>query len=148
MAREERSERVVVEDGTGVCEVSLEGGQLMFDEDGREHSGLLLNPSPRMAAALKAHGIAQRGLLMKRALRCRETVLVVGDPLYALGDVSEGAQSVRIEKGESGLLIVSDLPESTVIQRLQIGQWLALFTAPVGLALLVPGVICLLSEWL
>ncbi len=102
---------LIIEDETGAVEVNLHGADVHFATDFAGSTGV-----PATHPAIEALLVASGGRSGKQ-LDCQETVLKVGDEVYAFGAVIEGTQGFPelVSDGTSSVL-VSDRPNPEIIR--------------------------------
>jgi hypothetical protein len=111
--------RCLIEDATGAIEVDLASAELHLVPDRHEHSGFFTKPPADIQAALARHGPSRSGLFDRKTLRYTESVLEVGDEVYALGQVHLRQDFPEITKGPAGIFLVSDMGEYALTQALK-----------------------------
>jgi hypothetical protein len=113
LIRDEKRIRCSIYDGTGSADIDLNRVKLLLDNERHETSGILNSASSELEATLKKYKKTSKGWVFNKSLKYKETVLEVGDEIYALGPVTVN-KGIRRFKGHG--LIVSDKSERDVRQ--------------------------------
>ncbi len=141
---DEKSVNCAVDDNSGLAEVELLKATLVLDRDSRAREGLFSSAPAHLESMLnERYGRSTRGWVFKKNMRYTETVLEVGDPIYALGMAKRERDSVRITDGGPAF-IVSDKGEKGMLSRylwFTIGLSLVAIT---GVFLIIPVIMYLL----
>ena len=83
--KETRSVAFVLEDDSGRAIVDATAARVALDFDARSTSGTFDNPTEAEAAFLARHGQSGQGWIFNRALRYREAVIEIREPIAVLG---------------------------------------------------------------
>lgn len=141
---DEKSVNCAVDDNSGLAEVELLKATLVLDRDSRAREGLFSSAPAHLESMLnERYGRSTRGWVFKKEMRYTETILEVGDPIYALGMAKRERDSVRITDGGPAF-IVSDKGEKGMLSRylwFTIGLSLVAIT---GVFLIIPVIMYLL----
>lgn len=112
-------------DATGIVQVFPQGADLML-QDARTYRNDWLGALPvRVTTGLAALGIADAGWLGQKTLRCHESCLLPGAPVYVLGTAQENAAAdtsvnesrLFIGRARDGQLLISDRTELDLLTR-------------------------------
>ena len=109
----------LLEDGSGAVELDLITADLRLQPDTSDNSGFLNSMSPEMEELLNEYGFSSTSLVFNKTLKIEETVLEIGDEVYALGEcVLRDNEFPEITQGANGIYLVSDHSEDALIQKI------------------------------
>jgi E3 Ubiquitin ligase len=112
-------------DATGIVQVFPQGADLML-QDARTYRNDWLGALPlSVTTGLAALGIAGAGWLGQKTLRCHESCLLSGAPVYVLGTAQENTAAQNsinesrlfIGRARDGQLLISDRMEQDLLTR-------------------------------
>jgi hypothetical protein len=112
-------------DATGLVQVFPQGADLML-EDARTYRNDWLGDLPlNVTTGLAALGITGAGWLGQKTLRCHESCLLAGAPVYVLGTAQENTAAkssvnesrLFIGRARDGQLLISDRMEQDLLTR-------------------------------
>jgi len=118
--RDEQDTAFCLDDGTGQCDVLVEGAELMIRTRAAGESGWWVEMAEELEESLrKRYRFSPRGFLFPRTLRYSERVIREGDHLYAVGTVHGGPMG-RLQMSKSDdVMVVADREEELVLAALQ-----------------------------
>ncbi len=119
----------LVRDETGEVEVDLRRAELHLARDHAGSRALFERNDERLREVLQArYGFDAKGLFFEKDLRFAEKVLEEGDEVYVLGTARRTADGRWVvEPGADGVLLVSDLQEETLAEKVAGSGWLWTF---------------------
>ncbi len=112
-------------DATGIVQVFPQGADLMLQDARTYRNDWLGALPPTVTTGLAALGIASAGWLGEKTLRCHESCLLPGAPVYVLGTAQENAAAetsvnesrLFIGRARDGHLLISDRMEQDLLTR-------------------------------
>jgi hypothetical protein len=112
-------------DATGIVQVFPQGADLMLQDARTYRNDWLGALPPRVITGLAGLGIADAGWLGQKTLRCHESCLLPGAPVYVLGTAQEytaaetsvNESRLFIGRARDGQLLISDRTELDLLTR-------------------------------
>jgi hypothetical protein len=151
VVHDEQERGCFINDGSGRVYVPIKSAERSLRPDTTTSSGFLNSPPDELKAMLaERYGKSTEGLLFNKAMRFEETVVIVDDELYVIGDVEPTADGPAFyasqdDSHEDGnLLLVTDRGEAHLREA---ARWNAVASA-LGVVVAVAGItgLCVASR--
>ncbi|HTL70776.1 MAG TPA: GIDE domain-containing protein [Candidatus Eisenbacteria bacterium] len=140
LARGESPGPFCLEDETGRVLVRPGGADLNLDVDRQYSTGLLGENSAEFGAGLERLGIGRAAWGFSRTLRCSETYISPGDPIFVLGTASQDPSKAMTARGDDCLMIssggsgayfcISDKSEKDLLASFALKMYACLYGGP------------------
>lgn len=139
VVHDEKSSKVVIEDGIGAAEIDLPNAVLELRLDRHVSTGLL-SAAPRVVEERlqERYGETTKGRFMNRKMRLQETFLEQGDEVHVIGRVAWTENGPSFGDG-GDVFIVTDRPFGKIVFRetMVFAAWVTAGSLVMGLTLLL-----------